>query len=240
MEPDLIRLFREDSAVIMMSGRKGFGKTSFSLRLGEEALENGLISRMATNIRTEDERVDCITNLPDLKTWLAQRGRKYFILDEAGQYLSRIRFMSKLNKMILDIIQLIRHYDATFTAIAPNEKFIDSNYLNTDILDCRIKKISLHFAQVKNYLSWQSYTLSDIPDTNIKFWSKDIAPFSLEKAVKLDKLSVEESCAYLYGKGKSYEVIGQGLNPPKHRTQVKRMVQRYLSLHFHELKKRDT
>ena len=159
MENDLIRLFKEDSAVIMMSGRKGFGKTSFSLSLGEEAYELGLITRIGTNIRTEDERVDRIVNLPDLKTWLSQKGRKHFILDEAGQYLSRIRFMSKLNKMILDIIQLIRHYDATFIAVAPNEKFIDSNYLNTDILDCRIKKISLHFAQVKNYLTWQSYTL---------------------------------------------------------------------------------
>lgn len=240
MEADLERLFREDSAVIMMSGRKGFGKTDFSLRLGEEALEKGFISRIATNIRTDDPRVDSVTNMPDLKTWLAQPGKKLFGLDEAGKYLSRIRFMSNLNKMILDIIQLIRHYDAFFIAIAPNEKFIDSNYLNTDILDCRIKKISLRFAEVKNYLTYEAYTLMDIPRTSIKFWSKDIAPFSLEKAINLDKLSIEERCAYEYGQKNSYEVIGQGFEPPKHATIIKRMVQRYLSLHFHELKKHNT
>lgn len=236
MNDDLARLFKEESAVIMMSGRKGYGKTDFALRLGEEALEAGYISRIASNIRTEDPRVDNITNLPDLKSWLSRRGRKYFILDEAGKHLKRMGFMSRMNKMILDIIQLIRHYDAKFTAIAPSEKFIDTNYLNTDILDCKIKKIGLHFAEVKNFLSYEGYALSDIERTSIRFWSKDIALFTLEKPINTGNFSLEERCAYEYGQKKSYTAIGQGFEPPKHPEMIKRMVQRYLSLHFHEIK----
>lgn len=236
IDDDLRSLFEEESAVIMESGRRGDGKTDFALRIGEDALDEGLISRIASNIKTDDPRVDNITNLPDLRTWLSRRGKKYFVLDEAGKILKRMGFMSKMNKMILDIIQLIRHYDGYFTAIAPSEAFIDSNYLNTDILDCKIKKVGLYFAEVKNFLTREVYTLTDIERTSIKFWSKDVATFTLEKPMNVAKFSVEEECAYNYGHGVSMDVIGEGLQPKKHRQQVARMIQKYLVLHFKELK----
>ncbi|MDH5732459.1 MAG: hypothetical protein OEY88_01565 [Candidatus Bathyarchaeota archaeon] len=122
---------------------------------------------------------------------------------------------------------------------ARDEKFIDSNYLNTDILDCRIKKLSLNFAEVRNYLSYEAYALSDIPATSIKFWNKDIADFTMDKPMNLNTLSAEELCASKYGRGISMDTIGQGLNPQKDRRQVSRWIRKYLRMHFQELKKRD-
>jgi len=220
----------------MMSGGKGDGKTDFALRLGEEAYEEGLIRRIATNMRTDDQRVEHVGNMPDLRSWLSMKGDKYFILDEAGKVINRMRFMSTLSVMILGIIQLVRHYDATFTAIAPSEAFIDSNFLNTDILDCKIKKIAKSFAEVKNFQTHQVYTLQDIERTNIRFWSKDVATFTLKKPFDVKSFSVEERCALAYSKGVSMDAIGKSLEPRMHRQQVARMVKKYLSLHFSPLK----
>lgn len=236
MNDDLRRLFSEESAVIMMSGGKGDGKTDFALRMGEEAYEEGLIQRIGTNMRTDDERVEHVGNLPDLKSWLSLKGDKYFMLDEAGKVINRMRFMSTLSVMIMGIIQLVRHYDATFTAIAPSETFIDSNFLNTDILDCKIKKIGLEFAEVKNFLTRQVYTLGDIERTNIRFWSKDVATFTLKKPFDVKSFSPEERCALAYSKGMSMDTIGKSFETPMHRQQVARSIRKYLSLHFSPLK----
>lgn len=236
MNDDLIELFSEDSAVIMISGGKGRGKTDVALRLGEEAYEEGLVQRIGTNMRTEDERVDHVGNMPDLKSWLALKGDKYFILDEAGKALNRMRFMSRLNVVILEIVQLVRHFDAKFTAIAPSEKFVDSNFLNTDILDCKIRKIALTFAEVKNFLSFQAYTLKDIERTTIRFWSKDIASFTLKKPFDVASFSPEEKCALAYSRGESMGAIGGSFEPRMHRQEVARKIQKYLSLHFSPLK----
>lgn len=237
MNKDLMALFRRDSAVIMMTGRKDYGKTDFSLRLGEDAYEEGLIQRIGSNIRTKDERSDHITNLHSLKTWLNQKGRKYFVFDEAGKHLARTRFMAQLNKVIMDIIQLVRHYNATFTAIAPSERFIDSKFLGSEILDCRIKKLNRKTAEVRNYLSFRAYLITQIPRTTVKFWSKDIADFTMESERDLTQLADYERVAYLYGHGLSMDQIGQELEPKKHRYAVSRMLRKYLSIHFSELSK---
>lgn len=236
MHEDLVSLFKRDSAVIMMSGHKEDGKTDFSLRMGEDAMELGLIARMASNIKTDDERCDHITNYYDLENWLMVKGRKYFIFDEAGKHISRMRFMAQMNKMIIDIIQLVRHYDATFTAIAPTEKLIDSRFLGSELLDCRIRKINKKFAEVRNKLSRQVYIIRNIPRTTVKFWSKDIASFTLEREYDMKKLSIYEKVALLYGQGSSMQAIGDSLDPPIHRFAVARMLKRYLSLRFKELK----
>lgn len=237
MNKDLLSLFRKDSAIIMMTGRKGFGKTDFALRLGEDAYKEGLIKRIASNIKTEDERTDHITSLYSLKNWLIESGRKYFVFDEAGKHMSRTKFMTNLNKLMLDIIQLVRHYDATFTAIAPSEKFIDSKYLGSEILDCRIKKIRLKSAEVRNYLSYRAYVINKIPKTGIRFWSKDIAEFTTETKLDINKLSIYERAAYQWSKGVPMDDIGVEMEPKKHRVQVSRMIRKYLSMHFQELSK---
>jgi len=235
MNDDLMSLFRKGSAVIMIIGRKGWGKTGFALRLGEDAYEQDLIKRIGSNIKTEDKRVDHVTTFYHLKEWLHQKGKKYFVFDEAGKHLARTRFMSSMNKIILDIIQLIRHYDAYFTAIAPSERFIDTKYLGSEILDCRIKKIHLKSAEVRNYLTFRAYMIRNIPRTTIRFWSKDIAEFSMETKLDLKKLSAYESAAYQWGKGINMDDIGADMQPPKHRVQVSRMIRKYLSMHFEKL-----
>ena len=231
IEASTRKLFTAHSAVIIISGKRGDGKTNYALKLSEEALEEGLISKIATNIISDDERIIRITTFPDLEDYLGIKGRKVFILDEAGKIVSRMRFMSKLNTKIMNVIQLIRHYSGYFIAIAPSEKFIDSNFGNTDILDARIKKTGLKFATVKNYLTQEVYTLEDIEATSIRY-SQHPADFSLERKVKIDKLPEQARIAYQYAQSGNFSQVANEQNPPIHKELVKRQVLEYLRSTF--------
>ena len=87
-------------------------------------------------------------------------------MDEAGKHIRKSRFMTQKNILIMDTIQLIRHYDAGFIGIAPSESFINNNFLNTDILDAKIRKIKKDVAIVFDYLIKESYFLYGIPLQN--------------------------------------------------------------------------
>lgn len=94
------------------------------------------------------------------------------------------------------------------------------------------------FAEVKNFLSFQAYTLQDIERTTIRFWSKDIATFTLKKPFDVKNFSPEERCALAYSKGVAMGEIGASFEPRMHRQQVARNIQKYLSLNFSQLKTR--
>lgn len=220
-----------DGYVIFVCGAKEKGKTDFSLWLGEYSFFMGYRTKIATNISAEasDYSIRQITNLPDLKEWLAGSGRKLFILDEAGKHIRKLRFMTQKNIEMMDIIQVIRHFDAGFIGIAPSETFIDNNFLNTDILDAKIRKINKKVAKVYNYLHKESSFIYDIPPTSIFFNSKDIARFSMTKKADLTKMGDCCRVAHLYEKDMSFKEIGETFAPPKHKQECKRLLQKHLS-----------
>jgi hypothetical protein len=221
----LVLVLNRDGFVIFISGAKELGKTDIALLLAEVCHILGFRRHIATNIRTDSYMIEKqITNYDDLKRWLLTSGRKLFVLDEAGTSLKKMRFMSEKNQLIMDTIQLIRHYDAGFIGIAPSDVFIDNNFLNTDILDARIKKISLHTAQVKDYLNRESYFLLDVPRTSIRFNSKDVAEFSLHGRVQLKDLPLCCAVAKVYAETGSYKAVSKqfdNMNPKEIRRHLR-------------------
>lgn len=216
MNSDLRRLFQQTSTVILNTGRRGKGKTNLALRTMEEAYEEKLITKIATNIKTFDDRVVQICYFNDLEKWLQGNGKKGIVLDELGKHLNRMRFMTELSKLILDLIQLVRHYDAYFIGCGVTDELINKHFLNVDLLDCHIKKLSWKTASVKNFVTYQSYILQDIPCTNIKYDSKDIAVF--EKSNPRTPMEAFESLpkcckvAFLYMKLRSYRKVADRMD----------------------------
>jgi hypothetical protein len=166
-----------------------------------------------------------ITNLPDLKVWLNEPGKKLFVLDEAGLSIPKLRFMSTMNIEIMKILQMIRHYDSGFIGIAPSTKNIDSTFMNTDILDAHIVKVTKTLAKVKDYLQNDTYFLEDIPRTKINFNSKHIAEFKMERTAILSELPLCCQIAASYGRKVSTQQIATAFN--LHKEEVRRLIQEH-------------
>lgn len=216
MNKDLRVLFEQECAVIFIDGKKRSGKTNLGLRLLEDAGQEGLIDKMATNINTQKEGIEQICYLDDLNKWLEGKGRKGFLLDELGKHLSRVRFMTELSKTLFDVIQLVGHFDCYFIGCCPTEGLIDKLFLNTDILDCKIHKRGRIKARVINYITGERYTMRDIPATSIPYNSKDIASFGTTNPKKsleeFDKLPRCCQCANLYLVLRSYRKVAERMN----------------------------
>lgn len=218
------RILERDGYIIYISGAKEKGKTDFGLTLAEYSYLKDFRKKITTNIQTESYMIEKqVTNLPDLKEWLQETGKKLFILDEAGLSIPKLRFMSTMNIEIMKILQMIRHYDAGFIGIAPSTKNIDSTFMNTDILDAHIIKLSKTLAKVKDYLQNDTYFLEDIPRTKINFNSKHIAEFKFEKPAILSDLPLCCQIASSYGQKVSIGQIAQAFN--MHKEEVRRLLQ---------------
>lgn len=166
--------------------------------------------KFATNIQTECYYMQCIDSYPELKHWLeTEHGKKIFTLDEAGKHIKRMRFMTEQNLQIMDLLQLIRHYDCGFIGCAPSAKYIDSNFLNTDILDARIRKYTLTDARILDYYNHDSYFWHQIPKTSISHNSKDIAPFSMQSKKPISQESLGYQIAYDYAHGWNFDDIAK-------------------------------
>lgn len=183
MPPQLLEILSKDGFIGFIKGGKEKGKTNLAMLIMEVCHEFKIRKHFATNIKTESYYVSQITNKPDLDTWLKKnRGLKTFAMDELGKNLRKFGFASKKNQDLMDILQLIRHFDCGFIGMAPAGKFVDSSFLiPQDVLDFEIKKISWSTAKVIDYLHGEVYFWRDIPATSIKHNGKDIAKFDMEK-----------------------------------------------------------
>lgn len=224
-------MFNHSSAIVIIDGKRGDGKTDFALKLAEDALKDKVISSVATNIISEDPRLKHITNFPDLDYYLKfGSGRKLFILDEAGQSLPSNRWMSNLSVKMMGTAQLIRHFHGRMVFIAPSKKFILKFVRDPSIRDCVIEKTNLKIAKVKNYLTRRTYNLKNIAPTEIKF-SQHPTYFTLDKPIRLDKLADYERDLYEYGVlGKSYGQIASETG--RHDIQVQRNIKKFAKVYF--------
>jgi hypothetical protein len=219
-------ILQRDGFIIYISGGKEKGKTDFGLLLAEYCHLKGYRTKIGTNVETESYMIEKqITNLPDLKEWLKESKRKLFLLDEAGLSIPKLRFMSSMNIEIMKILQMIRHYDAGFIGIAPSTKNIDSTFMDTDILDAHIKKLSKQLAVVKDYLKNSTYFLYAIPRTSLNFNSKHIAEFTMEKPAILKDLPLCCQVAASYSSTGNMKQVGDAfkLDP----TQIRRLIRQH-------------
>ena len=181
----ILHLFlRQTSSCILILGRRESGKTDFSLLIAEILATKGIIKNFATNVKIYSSPfpVERITNLDDLRFWCENtRGKKLFILDEAGKSLRRRTPMSSLNVKLLDNLQILRKYKLSIIFIAPHEKYIDSAALGSDIVDAVFIKPNYKNPKIALYDDWMegtTLTLTNIPRTSIKFDTWDVAPFT--------------------------------------------------------------
>lgn len=203
LNEELKRIFQQSSSVSFIDGRRDSGKTAFALRIAEDALEEGITDKIAGNIRfyTPDSRYTYICYHDRAIEWLETKGKKIFLLDELGKHLYRMSFMSKMAKIILELCQLVRKYDAHLIGMAPSEAVVNKLFANTDIRDLHIHKVSRTVARIKDYVLYDIYTITDIPKTTFPFISKDPAIYDMidpTRRGKLESLAKEGQAALLY------------------------------------------
>jgi hypothetical protein len=218
-----------DGFSIFIDGRRGKGKTAMSLSIAEYSFDVGFRSKVATNIWTENYRVQQqIINFPDLIDWLKTDGKKLFILDEAGKHIQKMRFMSDINVKFASILQLIRHYDCGFIYIAPSIENIDKMFIHRDLCDAIIHKISLTRAIVEDQIKYSSYFLEGIPLTSIKFKSKDLAEFFMKRSIP-KPIKGAQCCqvAQIYAEYGRYEAVKQTF-PQLDNKEIQRLIIRHL------------
>jgi len=213
MEIDLTRIFKQSSSIGFISGKRDSGKTDFAFLLLETAQSEGFLDKLASNVRMHREcEVQYIPYYDRFQEWLKTSGRKGFVLDELGKHLNRMRFMTEKSKLIMDICQLVRKYDAHMLGIAPSAEFINRLFLNTDILDWRMEKMSRKIAKISNYVTEETYTLTELPGTKVPFITKDIAMFELKDPTKKGNLRELPLCcraSWLYLEHRSLRKVGR-------------------------------
>lgn len=205
---NLLHVLNQDGFVIFISGAKEKGKTNLALLLAEICWTLNLRRHIATNITTESYMIEKkITDYQTLDAWMKTGGRKLMILDELGKHLKKMRFASEQNLLIMDTVQLIRHYDGGLIGIAPNETFIDQSFLNTDILDAQIYKESQSRSVIKLAKEKEPYIAFHTPATSIRYNSKDTALFTSRPTLNLDTLSLCCRVAKRWYETRSYDVV---------------------------------
>lgn len=229
MENFIIQIFKHGNSVcIYIKGRRGTGKTDHSLFISEIVQANNLVKDFATNIKIYKApyEIDYITNLDDLTDWCnVGTRRKLFILDEAGKSLRRRTPMSKLNIELLDKLQILRKFKLSIIMIAPDEKYIDSASLGSDVLDATIDKPEFNNPKIAIYADLMLRKIegfSNIPATSIKYDTWDIAPFTLHRQIpKVQFSDPELRVLAQLGQGVKYSDIGL------HPQQINRIVRKF-------------
>lgn len=188
---------------------------------------------MASNIRIYKTPfpIEYIDNLQDLTAW-CQAGpeRKLFILDEAGKSLRRRTPMSKLNIELLDKLQILRKYKLSIIMIAPDEKYMDSASLGSDVLDAIIVKPEFNNPKVGLYhdiMLNRAKAFNGIPKTSIEYDTWDIAPFKLKRDVsKAVFQDPELRILAKLGQGATYKEIGE------HPQKINRTIRKFCKLYI--------
>ena len=225
----------KDSVFVIIFGRRGTGKTDFSLLLCEILYNLGIIQHFATNIKIYDSPfpIEHINNLDDLTLWAeTHTGRKMFILDEAGRSMARRTPMSKINVEILKKLQIIRKYKLSLQFVTPNEAYIDSATLGSDILDGVFRKPNFRNQKILLYLdNLEGFRVRycGIPSTSIKFDTWDSADFTLKRII-LNPLFSDQDHALLWRWANGETLKEIGVHPEAFRRITRKFLKEHLKM----------
>lgn len=177
------------SSFFVIFGRRGTGKTDFSLLISEILSAEGLVQHFATNIKIYKSpfHIEHIENLEDLTVWAKNnKGKKLFILDEAGRSFARRSPMAKMNVEIIKQFQIIRKYKLSFLLVTPHQKYIDSTALGSDVLDGVFQKTGFRLQKNILYVDrLEGFRLRiwKLPATSVDFDTWDSADFTLKRVI---------------------------------------------------------
>jgi len=228
-EKAVLDLFKRLSVCMMILGRRDTGKTDISFLIMETLAKFGVINNFATNVKiyASPFPIDHITNLEDLRFWCEnKRGRKLFILDEAGKSLRRRTPMSRLNINLLDQLQILRKYKLSMILIVPHTKYIDSATLGSDVLDAEIIKPNFKNRKLALWLDIMEntkITFTGLPATSVDFDTWDVAPFKKEAPTRKPKFKDQDMNAlWDLTHGKAAKEVGL------HSQQIARLWRKYI------------
>lgn len=224
---------RHLSAFFIVFGRRGTGKTDFSLYISEAVKGLDLVGPVATNIKIYDSPffdIDFIDNLDDLTAWArGSAQKKLYIFDEAGQSLPRRSPMSKIVVEWIKKLQIVRKYKLCLLFVTPDEKYLDSTNLGSDILDGVFRKPDGFGPQknalYKDTLQYFKIPIHNIPRTIIKFDTWDSAEFTLHRKITKKMFEARE-LQILWERANGKKLSEIGLHPQAY----KRLELKYLRL----------
>jgi len=226
---------RQVSAFIIIFGRRGSGKTDLSLLITEILHVFNEINHFATNIKVFNTpfQIEYITNLVDLTEWCEKtKGKKLFVLDEAGRAFQRRTPMAKINVEFINQLQILRKYKLSAIYVTPNERYLDSTALGSDILDGVFTKLSFKnrkLALYEDQLERFVLRLWEIPPTNIKFDTWDSATFTSGKKITKPQFK-DEDLNFLWDYAQGQTIKETGLHPQQFRRILKKYLRESLKL----------
>ena len=172
--------------MVLIAGEWKTGKTDFALLIAERLLNLGIVSKVGSNVQTEDPRIEFISSLERLRYWLhMDRTRKLYIMDEAGVHFPRRTPMKEKNVQALQILPEVSKAHAKLIIVSQDPDTIDSQFLNPVFLKGLFVKDSLKKARLISDLFPEVISLNNVPPTSIKFDPYKIAPFTLKEALKV-------------------------------------------------------
>ena len=199
-ESSLVKVFGFPS-LINIGGPWKTGKTDFALLIGEILLKlnaegrqspyGKLPSKIGSNIETEDERVEFVSSLEELRYWLHDDNRvKLFILDEANVHMVSRRAMSTKNVEMIRILPEVSKAHARMIVVGQELKTLDKELLNPTWCRAIFYKRQLKSATLISSLFDEERYFHNIPPTTIPFDPYRIAPFTerpLNRAISVFK-----------------------------------------------------
>lgn len=226
-------------SLIMIYGKWKTGKTDFSLLLGELALENRLVSHVATNI--ENDAFPVINDFSTLKYWMhddvERAGVKLFILDEANVHFTNRRAMSKKSVTFQTVLPEVSKAKCRIFVLGQNPKDMDKFIRSYIWLKGVYMKVSLRRAILSSTLldpPLRKY--GKIPPSHINFDPFTTAPF--REHPDISQILTEEDFIKLWDYATNKRKAGEIENhPEKWRRLVKRTLKKLLEKEAHSLTK---
>jgi len=220
---------RQVSNFYIIIGRRGSGKTDFALFLLEILEHFGITKHFATNIKIYDSSfpIEPISDLESLTEWASEtKGKKVYVLDEAGRAFKRRKPMSAINVEIIDKLQILRKFKLSLLFSVPAKSYLDKASFGSDVLDGVFKKLSYKnpkIALYKDMLETFTLRLWQIPKTLIQFDTWDSAPFNLKSKNQKPKFK-DTDLNYLWNYAEGGKIVDSGLHPQEFR----RILKKYL------------
>jgi len=245
-ESSLVKLFGFPS-LVNIGGPWKTGKTDLALLIAETLLslnqrgihsrEDALPSKVASNIETEDKRVEFVPSLEELRYWLHGDNRvKLFILDEANVHAPRRRAMSTKNVEIIKILPEVSKAHARMIVVGQELEKIDSELMNPTWCRAVFYKRRLKNATLISSLFSKERHFKNLPPTTIPFDPYRIAPFTerpLNRAISLFK---DEEMSKLWAWCNGTPTRNLGMHNMELNRMVRAFVKRILEPKARELK----
>jgi len=113
-----------------------------------------------------------------LKHWLLDRKKKLFILDEAGIHIDTRNPLGRINREVRRIGFLLSKFRGKFIFVSQRSKDIEGTFRDTDIRLATFKKLNKKTLMLYSNVFQEALYITDIPKTNVKFDTYDIALFT--------------------------------------------------------------